>query len=109
MDSCRCWYLIFVLINSIQSHSFLLSNEPTLEKQTSTKSTDQRVEYQSTITTSLATFTTTIRSSSTIQSLITKRNSYLYNPDEEETLLDRIKRDAAPFVCKSKTFIVRIG
>ncbi|CAF1162602.1 unnamed protein product [Adineta ricciae] len=101
MDSYRCWYLIFVLINSIESDSFLLSNESTLEKQTSTKSADHRVEHQSTITTSLATFTTTIRSSSAIQPLITKPNSYLYNSDEEETVLDRTKRDTAPFVCKT--------
>ncbi|UJR08864.1 hypothetical protein I4U23_013119 [Adineta vaga] len=38
---------------------------------------------------------------STIQSFITKPNSYLYNPDEDESLLDRIKRDTTPFVCKT--------
>ena len=34
--------------------------------------------------------------------LITKPNSYLYDPndDDDDDELDRVKRDAAPFVCK---------
>ena len=44
------------------------------------------------------------QSSTTIQSLITKPNSYLYNPDDDndEFLLDRVKRDTTPFVCKGE-------
>lgn len=48
------------------------------------------------------TLTTTI-SNGIFPSLVTKPNSYLYNPDEdEEIILDRVKRDPAPFVCKGK-------
>lgn len=45
--------------------------------------------------------TSTIPSST----LITKPNSYLYNPDDDdgndEILLNRVKRDPQPFVCKT--------
>ncbi|UJR37385.1 hypothetical protein I4U23_030091 [Adineta vaga] len=46
--------------------------------------------------------TTTTSSNGIFPSLVTKPNSYLYNPDEDdEILLERVKRDPAPFVCKA--------
>jgi len=46
--------------------------------------------------------TTTVQSSKFLQYLITKPNSYLYNIDEDdENLLERVKRDTTPFVCQS--------
>ncbi|CAF4383933.1 unnamed protein product, partial [Rotaria magnacalcarata] len=66
------------------------------QKRTSTNSNDNIFHYQSTFSTSLQ--NTTI----VAQYLITKPNSYLYNPDEDEDILsERMKRDAAPFVCKT--------
>jgi hypothetical protein len=105
MDSQLWWWFIIFLLNSIESRHLLNSNEPTNKNQTSTNSTDNTSYYQSTYSTSLAKITTTIHSNNTIQSLITKPNSYLYNSDEDEILLDRIKRESAPFVCKSKISI----
>jgi hypothetical protein len=109
MDSQIWWWFIVLLINlflnSIQSRD--LFNESTNKEQTSTISTSNILQYQSTFSTSLAAITTTIRSSNTIQSFITKPNSYLYNPDEdEEILLDRVKREPAPFVCKGKISVL---
>ena len=110
MDSKLWWYSIVYIIvfflNSIQS--YYLSNlikqkhESTNNKQTSTKSINNKTWlYQSTFSKSLAKTTTTIRSNNIIQSLITKPNSYLYNSDEDdEILLGRTKRDTMPFVCK---------
>lgn len=42
-------------------------------------------------------------------SLITKPNSYLYDPndhDDDDDELDRVKRDAAPFVCKGNNLLL---
>jgi hypothetical protein len=113
MERQFCWCIIIYLIifiNSIQStYLFHLKqrNESTNKKQTSVlsskKSSDNFMQHQSTLSTSLARATTTIQSSNTFQSLITKPNSYLYNPDEDdEILLNRVKRHPVPFVCKSK-------
>ncbi|CAF1042460.1 unnamed protein product [Adineta steineri] len=48
---------------------------------------------------------TTLPTTKLSQSLITKPNSYLYNPndddDDDDILLNRIKRDSTPFVCKA--------
>ncbi|CAF0988782.1 unnamed protein product [Adineta steineri] len=97
------WFIIFFLNSSIQSRILSNLNESTNKKQTSTNSTNNNIiQYQSIFSTNLATITTTISSNNNnIQSLITKPNSYLYDPDEDETLLERIKREAAPFVCKT--------
>jgi hypothetical protein len=38
-------------------------------------------------------------------SLITKPNSYLYNPDDDDDV-DRVKRDATPFVCKGEIIVL---
>ena len=51
------------------------------------------------ITTTTTTTTTTTK---TIQTLVTKPNSYIYEPDESEDILERKKREPTPFVCKSK-------
>jgi hypothetical protein len=116
MDSQLWWwfiiYLIIILFSSIESRRLLNNledkNESTNEKQTSKNSTDHNIEYQSIFSVNLATTTSTIHSNSAIQSFITKPNSYLYNPDEhDDILLDRVKREPAPFVCKGKKFIRR--
>ncbi len=41
--------------------------------------------------------------------LITKPNSYLYNPDDDDDDddIDRVKRDAAPFVCKGEIVVLK--
>jgi hypothetical protein len=111
---CQLWwwfiiYLIIFYLNSIDSRSLLNSikqkNESTNKNQTSKKSINNVFKYQSIFSINLAKITSTIRTNTTIQSLITKPNSYLYNPDEdEEILLDRVKREPAPFVCKGKIF-----
>lgn len=44
----------------------------------------------------------TVQSNKLLQTLITKPNSYLYKSDEEN-LLERVKRETTPFVCKGKT------
>lgn len=79
-------------------------NESTNEKQTSeTSSRNNSKQFQSISSRNLVEITSTIRSNPTLQSLITKPNSYLYDPNEdEEILLERVKRDSPPFVCKSK-------
>jgi hypothetical protein len=100
MDSQICWWFIILFLKTIQTRN--LFNESTNKKQTPTLSTNNSVQYQSNYSTSLAKITTTIRSSNTIQSFITKPNSYIYNPDDDEFILDRVKREPAPFVCKSK-------
>jgi len=114
MDSQLWWwfiiYLIIILFSSIESRRLLNSikqnNESTNKSQTSKNSTNNVLQYQSNFSIDLAKITTTIRSNSTIQSFITKPNSYLYNPNEdEEMLLNRVKREPAPFVCKGKIFI----
>jgi len=46
--------------------------------------------------------TTTITTTKTIQTLVTKPNSYIYEPDDSEDILERKKREPTPFVCKSK-------
>ncbi len=39
--------------------------------------------------------------------LITKPNSYLYNPDDDEDdEIERVKRDATPFVCKGEIIVL---
>lgn len=106
------WFIIYLIIfslNSIQSrrlNSFLKNkNESTNQNQTSKNSTTNIFEYNSISSINLAKITTTIRSNITIQSFITKPNSYIYKPDDdddEEILLNRVKREPAPFVCKSK-------
>ncbi|CAF4953868.1 unnamed protein product, partial [Rotaria sp. Silwood1] len=73
------------------------------QKYESKKSIDIISQYQSTFPPSLKNDTTTLHSNIIFQSLITKPNSYLYNPDEDDDddgLLNRIKRDKTPFVCK---------
>ena len=61
------------------------------------------------LTSSVAGDTTTLPASLVLRTLITRPNSYLYNPDDEddETLLNRGKREAAPFVCKGNLGVSR--
>lgn len=107
------WFIIYLIIFSFHTiQSRLLQkfieqkNESTNQNQTSKNSTDNDIKYNSISSIIMATFATTIRSNSTIQSFITKPNSYIYSPDDdddsEEISLDRVKRETAPFVCKSK-------
>jgi len=113
---CQFWwwfiiYLIIFYLNSIElrhlSNSIKQNNESTNKSQTSKNSTNNVLQYQSIFSIDLAKITTTIHSNSTIQSFITKSNSYLYNPNEdEEMLLNRVKREPAPFVCKGKLFFL---
>lgn len=57
-------------------------------------------------TTALKNVPTSLNTTTIVPYLITKPNSYLYNPEEDEDiLLGRVKRDTTPFVCKSKIFI----
>ena len=59
---------------------------------------------------SVAGDTTTLPPSIVLRTLITRPNSYLYNPDDDdddETLLNRGKREAAPFVCKGNLSVSR--
>ena len=104
MDSYFWWWFIFYLIVSIESQNlFHNQNESTNEKQTSKKSFNNKRKSQSIFSNYLATRTSTIRSNNTIQSFVTVPNSYLYNPDEDdELLLERVKRDSPTFVCKGK-------
>ncbi len=104
MDSYLWWWFIIYLTISIESRIiFHNQNESTNEKQTSKKSFNNKRKSQSIFSNYLATSTSTIHSNNTIQSLVTKSNSYLYNPDEDdEILLDRAKRDSPTFVCKGK-------
>ena len=114
MDRSLWWWFMSFLIGSsfvgIQTHrlSSLIEyrNESTNEKQTSkTSSHDNSKQFQSISSGNLAEITSTIRSNPALQSLITKPNSYLYDPNEdEEIFLERVKRDSPPFVCKSKHF-----
>jgi hypothetical protein len=104
------YYLIVVLWRGTESHTQLNSrprpHESSTEKQASslpTNSIDHVGQHRPTVSVPLAKATTAFHSSRLVQSLITKPNSYLYNPkDDDETPLDRVKRDPAPFVCKSK-------
>jgi hypothetical protein len=67
------------------------------------ESIDHISEHQPTFSTTLENDQTTFHSNIHFQSLITKPNSYLYNPDDDdEILLNRVKRDPTPFVCKGK-------
>ncbi len=69
------------------------------------ESMDHISEHQPTFSTTLENDQTTFYSNIHFQSLITKPNSYLYNPDDDdddEILLNRVKRDPTPFVCKGK-------
>lgn len=114
MDSSLWWWFISICIVassiSIQahrlSHSVKEKYESTNIKQTSKKSSVDYVSQSQSISSSyLAEITSTIRPSSTIQSLVTKPNSYLYDPnddDDDDELLGRVKRESPPFVCKSK-------
>ncbi|CAF1245111.1 unnamed protein product [Rotaria sordida] len=90
------------LPNLTESHLPLNIIRQTYE---STKSIDNISRYQSTFPTSLKNVTTTLHSTIIFQTLITKPNSYLYNPDEDDdnddNVLNRIKRDKIPFVCKA--------
>ena len=46
---------------------------------------------------------TTTASNAIFQTLATRPNSYLYNPDDDDDIiLSRVKRDPAPFVCKGR-------
>jgi hypothetical protein len=84
--------LSFLLFNSTESDILL-----DLTRQ----NTESTTQYQSTFPTFLKNDQTTFHSNIILQSLITKPNSYLYNPDDDdEVLLNRVKRDPAPFVCK---------
>jgi hypothetical protein len=100
MDSARGWCLILLLFHTGESRRLVPSHEST-----STKSTVDLLQSQSTLATPVAALTTTVHSGSALQLLVTKPNSYLYNPEEDETPFERMKREAAPFVCKSKTFL----
>jgi hypothetical protein len=96
--------LSFLLPSLTESH--ILLNIIRQENE-SMKSINNISQYQSTLPTSLKNEKTTFRSTIIVQSLITKPNSYLYNPDEDEddeTLLNRVKRDSPPFVCKGKNY-----
>ena len=102
---------IFILVSSVSIQSHRLSNsvedkdESTYTKQTSKKSTVNYFDQSQPISSSnLAEITSTIRPNDTVQPLVTKPNSYLYNPndDDDAVLLERVKRESAPFVCKSK-------
>ncbi len=87
--------LSFLLFHSTESYLLLDSSRQNNE------SINTSFHYQSTFATTLRNDQTTVPSNIIFQSLITKPNSYLYNPDDdEEILLNRVKRDPAPFVCK---------
>jgi hypothetical protein len=92
----------FLLFNSTEGNILL---NVTRQKNVSTKSINTISHYQSTFSTSLKNDQTTFHSNIILQSLITKPNSYLYNPNEDndnEILVNRIKRDTTPFVCKGE-------
>ncbi len=118
MDRQVWWWfrlcLLTVLFHSIESRHFLQSidnqNESKDQNQTSTNTSKHFFQSHSIFSTTLASTTTTIRSNSTLQSFITKPNSYLYDPSgDDEVLLDRLKRESPPFVCKGrKTFFCRL-
>ena len=113
----RCLQLYFLIIvcHLIDSRTLLSSNhhshDSTDEKQTpfspSSPSLASLQQYRSTISPSLADRSTTIHSNAALPPFITKPNSYLYDPaddendDSEQIVLNRVKRDPAPFVCKS--------
>ena len=113
----RCMQLYFLIFiwHSIDSRTLLSSNhhshDSTNEKQTSfspsSPSFASLQQYRATISPSLADRSTTVHSNATLPPLITKPNSYLYNPaddeddDSEQIVLNRVKRDPVPFVCKS--------
>ena len=76
-----------------------------------TKSIVNFSQYQSTIPTSLESSKITLRSNIISQTLITKPNSYLYNPDEDDDndnsiQRNRVKRESKPFVCESKILFI---
>lgn len=89
------------------SNSIDYRNESTNENQTSTTSSSSSSyeQYHSISSRNLVTFTSTIRSYSTFQSFITKPNSYLYDSNDEEIHLERMKRDSPAFVCKSNIYL----
>ncbi|CAF3393798.1 unnamed protein product [Rotaria socialis] len=94
----RCLIVSIILILSVLTDSSASNLRWNIQKQnrTSTNSNDNIFHYQSTFSTSLQ------NSTIVAQYPITKPNSYLYNPDEDEDILSgRMKRDATPFVCKT--------
>ena len=86
----RVELFILVIFNFLLFHStesYVLSN--------STKQKNESIELTNT-------------QSSVPTPLITKPNSYLYNPDDdddEDNEIERIKRDATPFVCKGEIIV----
>jgi hypothetical protein len=94
--------LSFLLFNSTEAYILL---NVTKQRNESTKLINTISDYQSTFSTSLRNDQTTFHSNTILQSLITKPNSYLYNSDEDnddEILVNRVKRDTTPFVCKGE-------
>jgi len=99
---CFSVILSFLLFNSTEAYILL---NVTKQRNESTKSINTISDYQSIFSTSLKNDQTTFHSTIILQTLITKPNSYLYNPDEDnddEILVNRVKRDTTPFVCKGE-------
>jgi hypothetical protein len=95
--------LSFLFPNSTESHILL---NIIRQKNASTKWINDIRQYQSTFSTDLRIDKTTLQANTIFPSLITKPNSYLYDPDDDDDddiLSNRVKRDTAPFVCKGKT------
>lgn len=111
----RLWFihlLLFLIIcSTFQARTFLdhlhtQKNEST--NQTSTSNTII-INAATNFSTHLANSSTTSSPSTVaLQFLITKANSYLYDGQDDEEVLDRVKRDPAPFVCKSKSSVVSV-
>ncbi|CAF1617649.1 unnamed protein product [Adineta ricciae] len=98
MNSERLWWAISYLTVII---IFLLpSTESRILSKIIGDTTSIADNVQQKLTTFQDTITTTL-SNGIFPSLVTKPNSYLYDSDEDdEIILDRVKRDPAPFVCK---------
>ncbi|CAF4523879.1 unnamed protein product, partial [Rotaria sp. Silwood2] len=95
-----CWFIIYI-IGRMGVLNFLSDSTESYiplniikQKYVSTKPINNFFQYESSIPTSLKTNTNI-----NVQLLITKPNSYIYNPDDD-IQLDRHKRDATQFVCK---------
>lgn len=115
----RCLQLYFLtfVCHSIDSRTLLSSIHPshdsTDEKQTPFSSSSSSIaslqQHRSTLSPSLADRSTTIHANATLPPFITKPNSYLYDPADDEVdddnneqiVLNRAKREPVPFVCKS--------
>lgn len=124
MDRLAC-FEIFLILNlllcqSVQSINFVenktnessttFENETSISRPTKSNFPQNVQQISTTSPTILANSTKMFVSTKIFKALITKPNSYLYDPTEFEYDNDerskRIKRDPAPFVCKSKALDV---